>query len=106
MSGRRLILRAGLAAGLIALHGLSEPSKRRRPRDAAGCRRAAGIARDFRCESSQHGHERQCQTARLCDRSNRPRRHCGFRPRSFTIAADDPGLQLLAARNEDGKAET
>ncbi len=73
MSGRRLILRAGLAASLVLYIGCQEPPERRRDRRTPQVPSTAGIARDFRCESSQLTVTSGKPTARLCDRSNRPR---------------------------------
>ena len=101
MSGRRLVLPAGLAAGLILCTGCQS---RPNPGAIAASPTATKIAGNVptisaRTRSGGHGPVDEA-SRRPAGRAGRPALRIS--PETFTITADDPGLQLLAARNEGG----
>ena len=103
MSGRRLILRASLAASLIVYAGCrSRENPDNRRTCAAGFAGRGGLpahrmpkpSETVASGNPEHAAGRPVEPAKAALRIS---------PESYTIAADDPGLQLLAARNESGK---
>ena len=100
MSGRRLLLLAGLAAALILCMGcqgrpnagrdFQAPTAPRESRAYPDCQRLYPIGRS---------RARQKPTPAPASPAEPALR---ISPETFTITADDPGLQLLAARNAGG----
>ena len=104
MSGRRLILRAGLAASLIVYVGCRSGENSdavvRTPKVSPVA--AVGPA----SESNSPATATNGKPAHTAGRPVGPAMPAlRISPESYTIAADDPGLQLLVARNESGKRE-
>ena len=95
MARRRLVCAGGPRRGLLLLAGLSGPH--RAPCPVAG---DAAVAREVRARLTARPRPR-------AKRQPRPRRSAkpaaGDLARGVHITADDPGLQLLAARNEAGR---
>ena len=80
MSGRRLVLPAGLAAGFDPLHGLSEPPECRRDVTAAPTApKTAENASTSGGEARFGGHESTSSQPPV-GRPSRPSRRCGFHP--------------------------
>ena len=99
MPRRLLVLPAGLGLGLLSCRRLR---RRTRRRPGPGCRQAGRCTSDPATVPLR----RECHraAAKVADtvRPGRRSRPLEISPGSLTITADDPGLQLLAARNEAG----
>ena len=98
MSGRRLVLRAGLALGLILCIGCQgRPHPGATPTPPA----APKISGTVLPSGAAPG---LAPVAQIAKPGDVPPAKPAVRisPETFTITADDPGLQLLAARNEEG----
>jgi hypothetical protein len=103
MSGRRLILRASLAASLIVYAGCRS---RENPDIAARAPQGSptgGLARAPEPKPSEAVANGNPENAAGRPTVEPAKATLRISPEWYTIAADDPGLQLLAARNESGK---
>ena len=103
MSGRRLVQPASLAAVFGPLHGLSEPPEFRRGVACADRLKSVRECRRHQCGETRVGGARVGTESQPTARPAGPAKPAPrISPESFTITADDPGLQLLVARNSGG----
>ncbi len=101
MSGRRLHLPAGLAAAMIlciGCHGHPNPG---RNLDASAPHESPGLTPTAKAipDRAVQGQTKDPAPARP------PEQALTISPETFTITADDPGLQLLAARNRGSTSQ-
>jgi len=100
MPGRRSILPAGLVVGLACCMGCQARVEPTAAPHAPAVPKTAGIEPHPASKPAQadSGHAAGPASARVI---RAPQGAPVISPVDFTIAADDPGLQLLASRNED-----